>query len=86
MCGLVFFIVAGDVMGPTMNNLDSLLRLPTGCGEQNMMGFAPDVFILKYLDTAASPNPAVVEKAKRFLRIGKIKICLKFKLWHTSII
>ncbi|XP_071823083.1 uncharacterized protein [Apostichopus japonicus] len=61
---------SGDVMGPTMNNLDSLLRLPTGCGEQNMMGFAPDVFILKYLDTAASPNPAVVEKAKRFLRIG----------------
>ncbi|XP_078742084.1 C3 and PZP-like alpha-2-macroglobulin domain-containing protein 8 [Lampetra fluviatilis] len=39
----------GDVMGPTLNNLDNLLKLPFGCGEQNMIHFAPNVFVLKYL-------------------------------------
>ena len=32
-------IVIGDVMGPTLKNLDKLLRLPFGCGEQNMINF-----------------------------------------------
>ncbi|KAJ8305159.1 hypothetical protein KUTeg_017294 [Tegillarca granosa] len=32
----------GDFMGPTVTGLDSLLRMPTGCGEQTMIGFAPD--------------------------------------------
>lgn len=26
-----------DILGPTLNNLDDLLRMPYGCGEQNMM-------------------------------------------------
>jgi CD109 antigen len=27
----------GDILGPTVNNLDDLLRMPYGCGEQNML-------------------------------------------------
>ena len=27
----------GDVLGPALDGLDDLLRLPTGCGEQNMV-------------------------------------------------
>jgi len=26
-----------DLLGPTLNNIDNLLRMPYGCGEQNMM-------------------------------------------------
>lgn len=26
-----------DILGPTVNNIDDLLRMPYGCGEQNMM-------------------------------------------------
>lgn len=26
-----------DILGPTVNHLDDLLRMPYGCGEQNMM-------------------------------------------------
>lgn len=26
-----------DILGPTLNHLDDLLRMPYGCGEQNMM-------------------------------------------------
>ncbi|KAJ8041930.1 hypothetical protein HOLleu_12869 [Holothuria leucospilota] len=60
----------GDIMGTALNNLDSLLRLPTGCGEQNMMGFAPDVFILKYLEVAGLANDAIRVKAISFLETG----------------
>ena len=33
-----------------MSNLGRLLRAPGGCGEQNMLSFAPDVFVTLYLD------------------------------------
>ena len=29
--------VIGDIMGPVLANLDSLVRMPYGCGEQNMV-------------------------------------------------
>ncbi|XP_060581970.1 CD109 antigen-like, partial [Ruditapes philippinarum] len=35
----------GDLMGPSINGLDKLLKLPTGCGEQNMLKFAPNIYI-----------------------------------------
>ena len=42
-------VVIGDAMGPTLKNLDKLLKLPFGCGEQNMINFAPNLYILDYL-------------------------------------
>lgn len=36
-------------MGPTLKNLHNLLKLPYGCGEQNIINFAPNTYILKYL-------------------------------------
>ena len=41
--------VIGDVMGPALDNLENLLKMPFGCGEQNMVNFAPNIFIMKYL-------------------------------------
>ncbi|XP_072168556.1 CD109 antigen-like [Diadema setosum] len=60
----------GDILGPTMSNLDKLLRLPTGCGEQTMIAFAPDVFIYKYLKTKGLSNPAIEQKALNFMKTG----------------
>lgn len=37
-------------MGPTLNNLNQLVRIPSGCGEQNMINFAPDVLTATYLN------------------------------------
>ena len=39
-------------MRSTASNLGSLMREPTGCGEQNMLSFAPDVFISLYLENS----------------------------------
>ena len=40
---------AGDILGSTRTNLGNLLKIPTGCGEQNMLNFAPNVFVTLYL-------------------------------------
>lgn len=57
-------------MGPTLNNLDNLLRLPFGCGEQNMIHFAPNVFVLKYLQKTKQLNPEVEGEATDYLVQG----------------
>lgn len=62
--------VLGDVMGPTLNNLDKLLRLPFGCGEQNMIHFAPNVFVLKYLQKTHQLSPEVEAEATDYLLQG----------------
>lgn len=41
--------VVGDILGPTIKNLDKLVRKPYGCGEQNMVNFVPNILVLRYL-------------------------------------
>uniref|UniRef100_S4RW87 C3 and PZP like alpha-2-macroglobulin domain containing 8 n=1 Tax=Petromyzon marinus TaxID=7757 RepID=S4RW87_PETMA len=60
----------GDVMGPTLNNLDNLLKLPFGCGEQNMIHFAPNVFVLKYLQQTKQLVADVRTEATDYLLQG----------------
>ena len=36
-------------MGPVLGGLESLVQLPTGCGEQNMVRLAPNLATLEYL-------------------------------------
>ena len=62
--------VVGDIMGPALNNLDKLLKMPYGCGEQNMLNFAPDIFIIKYLTAIGQATSAIVSKAKRYMTAG----------------
>ena len=38
-----------DIMGPSINNLEKLIRIPYGCGEQNMVNFVPNIVALEYL-------------------------------------
>ncbi|CAG06475.1 unnamed protein product, partial [Tetraodon nigroviridis] len=62
--------VLGDLMGRAMKNLDQLLAMPYGCGEQNMVLFAPNIFILNYLQSTGQLTPDIREKATRFLESG----------------
>lgn len=36
-------------MGPILSNLDKLVQMPYGCGEQNMLNFVPNIVVLRYL-------------------------------------
>lgn len=58
-------------MGRALRNLDGLLRMPYGCGEQNMAQLAPNIYILQYLEKTQQLTPAVREKAVEFLRSGE---------------
>ena len=43
------FSVIGDVMGPVLGTAEGLVRMPYGCGEQNMLNFVPNIVVVKYL-------------------------------------
>ncbi|XP_071088370.1 CD109 antigen-like isoform X4 [Haliotis cracherodii] len=60
----------GDLMGPTVSGLDSLLRMPTGCGEQTMLGLAPDVFVTNYLTATKQLTGDIEDKAIKYMESG----------------
>ena len=64
-------ILPGDLMGRALKNLDSLLAMPRGCGEQTMLRFAPNVYILEYLQSTKQLTPQIRERAVAFLRSGE---------------
>lgn len=70
---------AGDLMGRAMKNLDRLLAMPYGCGEQNMVLFAPNIFILNYLKSTGQLTTEILDKARRFLESGK-SLCVPVPL------
>ncbi len=62
--------LTGDLMGPTLSNLDKLLRVPTGCGEQNMLGMVPNILVMQYLESTDQLTPNVADKAKSNMKTG----------------
>lgn len=66
-----FTSLAGDVMGPTVSNLGDLLRMPYGCGEQNMLNFAPNIYLTDYLKQTEQLTTSFKNKAKRFMDVGR---------------
>jgi len=57
-------------MGPAMSNIDSLLRMPYGCAEQTMVSFAPNIFVMKYLEAINKDKPDLRKKAIQFMKSG----------------
>lgn len=39
----------GDILGPSIPNLQNLIKMPSGCGEQNMLNFVPNIVVIEYL-------------------------------------
>ncbi|NWU47821.1 A2ML1 protein, partial [Dromas ardeola] len=79
--------ISGDLMGMALQNLDHLVQMPHGCGEQNMVLFTPIVYILQYLEKTRQLTPEIKERATGFLRNGKyhgptLLLCLP--LWYQT--
>ncbi|XP_075411003.1 CD109 antigen [Tenrec ecaudatus] len=60
----------GDILGSSINGLASLIRMPYGCGEQNMINFAPNIYVLDYLTKKKQLTENLREKALSFMRQG----------------
>ena len=52
-------------------NLGNLIKMPGGCGEQNMLGFAPNIYVLQYLEASDQINKVTREKLIRFMKSGE---------------
>ncbi|POI27218.1 hypothetical protein CIB84_009032 [Bambusicola thoracicus] len=68
--GRAYFSVLGDLMGTAMQNLHQLLQMPFGCGEQNMVLFAPNIYVLDYLNKTGQLSEEVKSKAIGYLVSG----------------
>ncbi|XP_016369007.1 alpha-2-macroglobulin-like [Sinocyclocheilus rhinocerous] len=62
--------VIGDILGRALSNLHGLLRMPYGCGEQNMAVLSPNIYILQYLENTEQLTSAIRERATGFLKSG----------------
>ncbi|KAK7069614.1 hypothetical protein SK128_027475, partial [Halocaridina rubra] len=62
--------VIGDVLGPALTNLNKLLELPTGCGEQNMAKMVPNIVLMEYLKSKNQLSDSMQGRARRYLETG----------------
>ncbi|XP_034339956.1 CD109 antigen [Arvicanthis niloticus] len=60
----------GDILGSSIYGLASLIQMPYGCGEQNMIHFAPNIYILDYLTKQKQLTVNLKEKALSYMRQG----------------
>ncbi|XP_043935091.1 alpha-2-macroglobulin-like protein 1 [Protopterus annectens] len=63
-------IVIGDIMGTAMQNIEMLLQVPYGCGEQNLVSFAVDVSVLRYLKATNRLTSQAKQQWSLFLQKG----------------
>ncbi|XP_018096068.1 CD109 antigen isoform X1 [Xenopus laevis] len=62
--------VVGDFLGPSIKGLESLIRMPYGCGEQNMINFAPNIYVLQYLITTSQLTEDIRRRAISYMEQG----------------
>ncbi|XP_043821770.1 alpha-2-macroglobulin-like isoform X2 [Dromiciops gliroides] len=65
-----YFSVLGDILGSAVRDTQNLLKMPYGCGEQNMALFAPNIYVLDYLNQTKQLTPEIKSKAVGFLQSG----------------
>lgn len=68
--GKVLLSVTGSYLTQTISGLEQLIQMPFGCGEQNMIVFAPDVFITKYLRDSGQLKAEIMAKAEKLMITG----------------
>ncbi len=68
--GRVYIAVTSSYLTQTIDGLEELIKMPFGCGEQNMLLFAPDVFITRYLEESGQLKPEIMAKAEKLIITG----------------
>ncbi|XP_069579786.1 CD109 antigen [Brachyistius frenatus] len=63
-------MAVGDILGPSIGGLDSLIQMPRGCGEQNMINFAPNIYVLQYLNATGQADQDTSARATGFMMKG----------------
>lgn len=66
----ISFDAIADVLGPTVQNIDHLIRQPYGCGEQNLLNFVPNIIILDYLTAINQATDDIKRKSITYMEEG----------------
>ncbi|KAL7739077.1 hypothetical protein ACLKA6_011410 [Drosophila palustris] len=66
----VEFGLVGDLLGPVVKNLERLLNLPSGCGEQTMSTLVPNYLVYDYLKSIKKLTPELETRIKGNLERG----------------
>ena len=62
--------LSGNYLSQSIEGLENLLQMPFGCGEQNMILFAPNVFVARYLEETGQIKPEIMAKAEHLMTTG----------------
>ncbi|XP_061513057.1 thioester-containing protein 1 allele R1-like [Anopheles gambiae] len=79
-----------NLLTMVIKNLDHLLALSVGTGEDNMVKFVPNVLVLDYLHAIGSKEQHLIDKAMNLVRQGyqnQMRYCQKdgsFGLWENT--
>ncbi|CAJ0966572.1 unnamed protein product, partial [Ranitomeya imitator] len=57
-------------MGKPLSNLNNLVNLPHGCGEQNMILLAPVIYAMTFLSITGQLTDEIVEQANGYMEVG----------------
>ena len=65
-----YVALTGSYVAQTLDGLENLLQMPFGCGEQNMILFAPNIYVARYLEATGQSKPEVSAKAEFLMTTG----------------
>ncbi len=68
--GRAYIALTSSYLTQTIDGLEELIQMPFGCGEQNMIAFAPDVYITKYLQESGQIKPEIMARAEKMMITG----------------
>ncbi|MBN2239651.1 MAG: hypothetical protein JW712_07745 [Dehalococcoidales bacterium] len=68
--GRAYLALTGSYLTQTIDGLEGLIQMPFGCGEQNMIVFAPDLYVTKYLKESGQLKPEIMAKAEKLMITG----------------
>uniref|UniRef100_A0A8C4JI23 OVOS protein n=1 Tax=Dromaius novaehollandiae TaxID=8790 RepID=A0A8C4JI23_DRONO len=63
------FHSTGDILGTALRNMENLLHMPYGCGEQNMALFTPNIYALDYLNKTGQLTEEIRAKENVFFLV-----------------
>uniref|UniRef100_A0A8C9G5Q1 OVOS protein n=1 Tax=Pavo cristatus TaxID=9049 RepID=A0A8C9G5Q1_PAVCR len=58
------------ILGTALRNMENLLHMPYGCGEQNMALFTPNIYVLDYLNKTGQLTEEIRVKSTGYLSTG----------------
>ena len=67
---LAYVALTGSYLAQTLDGLENLLQMPFGCGEQNMILFAPNIYVSRYLEATGQSKPEISARAEFLMTTG----------------